>query len=48
MSKPTLYLGHADQGTPLSRAEFAEAQYEEHVALRACRGEAGRPDTVGP
>jgi Uma2 family endonuclease len=29
MSKPTLYLGHADQGTPLSREEFAEAQYEE-------------------
>lgn len=29
MSKPTLYLGRADQGTPLSREEFAEAQYEE-------------------
>lgn len=29
MSKPTLYLGRADQGTPLSREEFAEAEYEE-------------------
>ena len=29
MSRPTLYHGRADQGTPLSREEFAEAQYEE-------------------
>lgn len=29
MSKPALYLGKADHGTPLSHEEFAEAQYEE-------------------